>query len=100
MRKKKVVFKKYVQNQPVMFPPSLEEMIPEKHPVRVVSEIVERIDISGLERSYKGGGHRAIIRAESFRPLFTCLIGWPGRVRNFVLLKFRPSPEQAVGPEK
>jgi transposase len=62
MKKKKVVFKKYVQNQPVMFPPSLEEMVPEKHPVRVVNDIVERIDISELERSYKGGG------ASSYHP--------------------------------
>lgn len=62
MERKKVVFKKYVQNQAVMFPPSLEEMIPEKHPVRVVNDIVERIEIGELEKSYKGGG------ASSYHP--------------------------------
>jgi transposase len=57
MRKKgKVVFKRYVQNQPMLLPPSYEELVPENHPVRVVNEVVERIDISGLEKSYKGGG--------------------------------------------
>ena len=51
-----MVFKRYVQNQPMLLPPSYEEMVPLNHPVRVVNEVVERIDISGLERSYKGGG--------------------------------------------
>lgn len=57
MKKKgKVVFKRYVQNQPMLLPPSYEDLVPDNHPVRVVNEVVERIDISGLERSYKGGG--------------------------------------------
>jgi transposase len=53
---KKVVFKRYVQNQPMLLPPSLEEMVPGNHPVRVVNEVIERVDITALERSYKGGG--------------------------------------------
>lgn len=52
----KVVFKRYEQNQPMLLPPSYEDMVPMNHPVRGVNEVVERIDISGLERSYKGGG--------------------------------------------
>jgi transposase len=52
----KVVFKMYEQNQPMLLPPSYEELVPENHPVRVVNEVVERIDVSALERSYKGGG--------------------------------------------
>lgn len=40
----------------MLLPPSYEELVPENHPVRVVNEVLERIDISGLERSYKGGG--------------------------------------------
>ena len=56
MKKKgKVVFKRYVQEQMMLLPPSYEELVPENHPVRVVNEVLERIDISGLERSYKGG---------------------------------------------
>ncbi len=53
---KKAVFKRYVQNQPMLLPPSLDELIPEKHPVRVVDEVIERINIGELEQSYKGGG--------------------------------------------
>lgn len=57
MRKKaKPVFKSYVQNQPMLIPPSYEDLVPQNHPVRVVNEVIERIDISGLEKSYKGGG--------------------------------------------
>jgi len=53
---KKVVFKPYVQNQPSLLPPSYEDLVPANHPVRVVNEIIERIDLSELERTYKGGG--------------------------------------------
>jgi len=56
MKEKKVVFKRYVQNQPMLLPPSYEELVAENHPVRVVNEVIERIDIVALERSYKGGG--------------------------------------------
>jgi transposase len=62
MREKKVVFKRYVQDQPMLLPPSYEDLVPENHPVRVVNEVMERIDISALERSYKGGG------ASSYHP--------------------------------
>lgn len=56
MRKRKVVFKRYEQSQPMLLPPSYEDLVPKNHPVRVVNEVVERIDIRGLEASYKGGG--------------------------------------------
>lgn len=59
MKKRKVVFKRYEQNQPMLLPPSYEELVPENHPVRVVNEVIERIDICALERSYKGGGTSA-----------------------------------------
>lgn len=53
---KKVVFKRYDQDQPMLLPPSYEELVPLNHPVRVVNEVIERIDIRELERTYKGGG--------------------------------------------
>lgn len=52
----KVVFKRYVQNQPQFFPPSLEELVPQRHAVRLVNEAVERMKLNGLLRSYEGGG--------------------------------------------
>ena len=62
MKEKKVVFKRYVQNQPTLLPASLDELVPLNHAVRVVNEVLERIDIGALERSYKGGG------ASSYHP--------------------------------
>jgi transposase len=56
MKEKKVVFKRYVQNQPMLIPPSYEDFVSENDPVRVVNEVIERIDIGALEASYKGGG--------------------------------------------
>jgi transposase len=52
----KVVFKDYQQHQILLLPPSLEELISPKHLVRVVNEVLERIDLKSLEKGYKGGG--------------------------------------------
>jgi len=53
------VFKSYTQNQPMLLPPRLEELIPEGHLVRVVNEMIEGLDIGPLKRQYKGGGTSA-----------------------------------------
>ena len=52
----KIVYKSYNQNDNLLFPPSLGELIPENHPVRTVSAIIDRLDISDIESTYKGGG--------------------------------------------
>ena len=52
----KLVFKPYSPNQLMLLPPSLDELIPSQHPVRVVNEVIESIDVSPLLKSYKGGG--------------------------------------------
>jgi transposase len=52
----KVVFKAYSQNQMMLLPPSLEELIEVNHPVRVVSQVIDRIDVELLLKQYKGGG--------------------------------------------
>jgi transposase len=57
--KKSVVFKEYVPQQLLLLPPSLEELIPATHLVRVVNEVVERMDISDLINLYAGGGTSA-----------------------------------------
>ena len=58
----KPVFKAYVQNQAWLIPPSLDELIDINHPVRVVSEVIDSIDIDKLIKKYKGGG------ASSYHP--------------------------------
>jgi transposase len=52
----KVIFKPYKQNQMFLLPPSIEEMIASNHPVRIVNEIIDRINIKPLINLYKGGG--------------------------------------------
>lgn len=54
--KSKVVFKDYTPNQVMMLPPSLEELITANHPVRVVNQVIDRINIDPLIKKFKGGG--------------------------------------------
>ncbi|PQV44171.1 IS4 family transposase [Jejuia pallidilutea] len=53
---KKVVFKTYHQDQLSLLPPSYDDLVPTNHPVRLVNTIIDRLDITALEKSYKGGG--------------------------------------------
>lgn len=52
----KPVFKPYHQHQTTMLPSSLAELIPQGHAVRVVNEVVDRMDLDTLLASYDGGG--------------------------------------------
>ncbi len=52
----KVVFKTYSPNQGMLLPPSLDELIAGAHPVRVVNEVIESLNLELLEKAYKGGG--------------------------------------------
>ena len=54
--KTKVVFKNYTPNQVMMLPPNLEELIDKNHPVRIVNQVIDRIDIDPLLKKFKGGG--------------------------------------------
>ena len=53
------VFKSYKQNQMMLLPPSLEELIEEKHMVRIVNETIDKLNIKPLLETYKGGGTSA-----------------------------------------
>lgn len=52
----KVVFKANHQNQGMLLPPDLNELIASDHPVRVVNEVLDKIDITALLHQYKPGG--------------------------------------------
>ena len=58
----KVVFKANHQHQIMAFPPSLDDLVAANHPVRVVNEVLEKVDISALVQAYKPGG------ASSYHP--------------------------------
>jgi transposase len=51
-----VVFKSNHQHQAMLLPPDLNDLIAVNHPVRVVSEVLEKVDITELLRQYKPGG--------------------------------------------
>lgn len=53
---KSVTFKEYQMQQAYLLPPSLEELIPERHLVRIVNQAIEKMEISSLIAQYKGGG--------------------------------------------
>lgn len=55
----KIVYKQYNMQQMLLLPPSLEELIPEDHVCRIINNLVEGIDLSHLESTYKGGGTSA-----------------------------------------
>jgi transposase len=60
--KRSVVFKAYTQTQVMLLPPSLDELIAAEHPVRIVNQVLEKIDIEPLLKKYSGGG------SSSFHP--------------------------------
>ena len=59
---KRVAFKAYMQQQAMLLPPSLNELIAADHPVRIVNQVLNKIDIEPLLKKYTGGG------AGSFHP--------------------------------
>lgn len=61
MRKRhtKTVFKTYNQGQMQLLPPSLDELIPGSHVVRVVNDAVDKMALDPLLKGYKGGGTSA-----------------------------------------
>ena len=53
LTKTKVVFKNYTPNQVMILPPSLEDLIDKNHPVRIVNQVIDRIDIDPLLKKFK-----------------------------------------------
>ncbi|MCK4826957.1 IS1182 family transposase [bacterium] len=51
-----VTFKPYEQHQLMLLPPSLEDLIPKNHQVRVINNIIDKMNIDSLLSTYKGGG--------------------------------------------
>jgi transposase len=52
MALKQPVFKPYNQDQLLALPPTLEELIPQGHPVRVVNEVINKLNIEPLLNAY------------------------------------------------
>lgn len=56
IKRSNIKFKEYAQNQVMLIPPTLDEMILPNHPVRIVNQVIDRIDIDPLFAKFKGGG--------------------------------------------
>lgn len=56
MRTRRIKFKPYNQGQLMVLPPTFDDLIPETHPVRIVSQVIDQINLDPLLRKYKGGG--------------------------------------------
>jgi transposase len=52
----KVTFKNQTGNTPELFPINIFDKIPENHPVRLVNNIVNDLDIIDITKLYRGGG--------------------------------------------
>lgn len=59
------IFKEYRQEQNFLLPPSLDEFVPENHEVRIISDVVDTMDLSVLLDKYEGGG------APAYHPAMT-----------------------------
>lgn len=52
----KIIFKELSGIQPTLFPQNILDKIASNHPVRLVNEVVDNLDISNLISKYQGGG--------------------------------------------
>jgi len=52
----KAIFKAHIGTQPSLFPQNILEKIAHNHPVRLVNEVVDNLDISAILSKYQGGG--------------------------------------------
>ena len=75
--KSKVVFKRYSQNQQFLLPKNIHDFIGSGHIARLISEIIDGMDIEFILETYKGGG------TSSYDPrmmLKTWILGFVNRV--------------------
>jgi len=72
----KPIFKAYHQDQIMLLPPSLSELIADNHPVRILNEVLNKIDIRPLTREYKTGG------SSSYHPLMLLKVLVYGYINN------------------
>jgi len=70
------VFKPYNQGQGELFPQRLDEYIGENDPVRLVSQVVDQLDLGAVIESYKGGG------TSSFSPRMMIKVLFYAYMRN------------------
>jgi transposase len=66
----KITYKPYEQGQAYLIPPSVDELIPAKHLVRLVSEVIDEMGIERLLRKYQVWGGASRYHPEMMIKLF------------------------------
>ncbi|SEI02327.1 hypothetical protein SAMN02927937_02800, partial [Paenimyroides aquimaris] len=56
INKSKIRFKSLPANSPSLFSEDIFNKIPQNHPVRLVNEVVNQLNMDALIEQYKGGG--------------------------------------------
>ena len=79
----KITFKEYNQGHGVLFPLSIDSKIPDDHPVRLINEVVEQLDLRGVDFGYKGLKHQTG-RFDAFYLLSERNIARRGRCLNIL----------------
>lgn len=70
----KIAFKSDNQKQSLLLPPSLDELIPLTHSVRVVNAMIDRLDVDAILRTYRGGGNSCFHPRQMLKILvYACL---------------------------
>jgi len=54
--RKKPAFRQADQNQQMLFPPAVEDLIPVNHPVRLLNKIIDSLNLDYVYRQYVGDG--------------------------------------------
>lgn len=75
-KNKEHLFKPYHPNQVTLLPPSLDSLISEDHPVRVVNGIIDQLDLGPILELYQGGG------SSSYHPRMMLKVLVYGYIRN------------------
>ena len=57
--KKKAIFKSYSQAQDFLLPKSLQDFVQPGHIARLISDVIDEMDFSNINETYKGGGTSA-----------------------------------------
>jgi transposase len=66
----KITYKPYDQGQIYLIPPSVDELIPANHLVRLVSEVIDEMDRGRFLRKYQTGGRASRYHPEMMTTLF------------------------------
>lgn len=61
----KIQYIDHNQNDFLLFPPCIGDFVPENHPVRTVNAILDNLDISEIESTYKGWRHNELSSAHA-----------------------------------